>query len=66
MSPDELRSIRAHLGLSRRDLAAVLAQSPGTIRNWEQGFRTIPPLGARILRMLRQDAGLVDRLRTAG
>ena len=66
MQPSELRAIRAHLGLSQAKLAKVLGIGLSTLCNWEQGRRAIPGLGAKVLRMLHRDAGMVERLREAG
>ena len=41
-APD-LRAIRLQTGLSQARFAAALGLSPATVRNWEQGRRTIDP-----------------------
>ena len=66
MTPAELRAIRAGLGLSQAKLARVLGIGLGTLCGWEHGRRRVPPLAAKVLRLLRMDAGLVERLREAG
>lgn len=66
MTPAELRAIRAGLGLSQAKLADLLGIGLSTLCGWEQGRRAIPGLGVKVLRMLRQDAGLVERLREVG
>ena len=66
MQPSELRAIRATLGLSQAKLARLLGVATNTYCAWEQSRRAVPGLAVKILRMLRQDAGLVERLRTGG
>ena len=41
-APD-LRAIRRQTGLSQARFAAAIGLSPATVRNWEQGRRTIDP-----------------------
>ena len=41
-APD-LRAIRRQTASAKRFLAAALGLSPATVRNWEQGRRTIDP-----------------------
>lgn len=42
MTPDELRAFREVNGLTRIQVAALLGVAPGTVRNWEQGARSMP------------------------
>lgn len=43
MTPDEIIAYRQKHDLSREQLAALLGVAAGTVRNWEQGFRNMPP-----------------------
>ncbi|PHP52743.1 hypothetical protein BW737_007810 [Actinomyces ruminis] len=43
MYSGEFRVVREHLGLSRREIAELLAVSEGTVQNWEKGKYTPPP-----------------------
>lgn len=45
----ELRAIRASLGLSRDDMAAMLAVSTRTVEQWEAGRRQPAPYLRRAL-----------------
>ena len=66
MQPDELRAIRAGLGLSQAKLARVLGVGLGTLCGWEQGRRAAPEPVARILRLMALDFGLVVRMLDEG
>ena len=42
MNAAELRAARMSLGISQKQLAALLDVSPHTVAYWEQGLRAIP------------------------
>lgn len=42
-----LEIIRAHLGLEKQELAALLGYSPGHVTSWLSGIRTTAPLAAK-------------------
>lgn len=42
LSSEELRAIRASSGLSRREFAARIGRGHCSLRNWEQGYTTVP------------------------
>ena len=55
MTPTELRTIRATLGLSAEAMASLLqVQSGRTVRRWEAGEREVPGPVAVILTALRE------------
>ena len=41
LTPDDLRSVRAKLGVTQRGLAKMLATTNDTVASWEQGRRPI-------------------------
>jgi DNA-binding transcriptional regulator YiaG len=56
MTPDELKAWRAdHGDMSRAELARRLEIAPGTVRNYEQGVRKIPPFMRRALRDIERE-----------
>lgn len=48
LSPDAVRGLRKHLGLSQENFARALGVSNATVRNWEHG-RAVPGGPARVL-----------------
>lgn len=60
MTPDELRSRRAKLGLTQAELASALGRPLATVRNWEQGRRAIEFPG-----ILRYILAALDREKSA-
>lgn len=55
MTPAELKSIRHQLGLTQRQLGEALGyneRDASTVRRWEYGHRTIPPVVALLLRYM--------------
>lgn len=50
MTPDELKAWRQRHQLSQPQAAAWLEIAVGTLRNYEQGIRKIPPFAWRALR----------------
>lgn len=57
MSPDELRRIRADLGLTQVELGARLGVSGLAVSYWETGRRKISPPVALLLRRIRRSGG---------
>ena len=49
LTPEELRARRVRLGVSCRQLSALLYLSGGTVGHWEAGRRPIPPYAIRLL-----------------
>lgn len=43
MRSGEIRTVREHLGLSRRELSQLLQVSEATVQNWEKGKYPPPP-----------------------
>lgn len=43
LSPAEFRVTREHLGLSRRDVAAMLEVEERAVRRWDDGTSALPP-----------------------
>lgn len=52
MSPDEIRQIRARLGLSQQELASKLQVALTTVASWEQGRKRPGRRSERDLRRL--------------
>jgi putative transcriptional regulator len=48
MSPEDIKALRARLGLSQERFCVRYRLSLGTLRNWEQGLRE-PDQSARLL-----------------
>jgi transcriptional regulator with XRE-family HTH domain len=62
VTPEELKSIRHHLGLTQRQLGEALGyreKDASTVRRWEYGARAIPPVVALLLRYMAK-YGLPD------
>lgn len=53
MTPDELRTIRARLGISYTALAGELGINRRTLIRWEMGDTRIPHTAARVLRGMK-------------
>ena len=51
MTRQELRAIRAELGLSQRDFARRIGVSPRTIARWEDGVHPIGLVYERLIRI---------------
>jgi DNA-binding transcriptional regulator YiaG len=52
MTPTELRRIRKRLGLTQRQLAALVDVHWVTARRWEASMRRIPNTTAKLIRLL--------------
>jgi DNA-binding transcriptional regulator YiaG len=61
MTPDELRAFRDAHDLTRAQVAALLGVAPGTVRNWEQGFRNMPAPTDLALRRLTR--AMIERVK---
>lgn len=53
MSPAELKTLRAELGLSQQALADQLGVTRNTVNRWEMGDRNISPMARKLLLTLR-------------
>lgn len=52
MTPAQIRETRDALGLTQRQLAAVMGlRGPATVAEWEKGKRNISPPAARLIRL---------------
>ena len=56
MTSDELKDLRAELGLTQPELAKRLGVARNTVTRWEMGTRGIPEPVARLLEFLRKEA----------
>ena len=54
LAPEQVKGIRASLGLNQEELAYALGQCVGTIRAWEQGRRRPNGSAAKLLRYFRK------------
>jgi len=52
MTPTELKTLRARLGLSQRELARELGVATMTVARWEQGVHPISPRTRKTLSLL--------------
>ena len=62
---EEVRRLRAHLGLSQAEFAARLGTRQQTISEWETGARAPRPMSRRLLRMLAESEGYYTTARDA-
>jgi putative transcriptional regulator len=51
LSAKEIRFLRKHLGLSQRNLGALLGVNEETVSNWERTKSAMPPSADRLLRL---------------
>ena len=64
MTPGELRGVLADLGLSNEDAARLIGVAKSTLAHWAMATKPVPIGPAVILlRLLRADPGLADRVR---
>ena len=59
MKPNQIRSVRIHLGLSQPEFAEFLCTSVDTVRSWEQGSRTPNKSALRLLAMAKEKPALL-------
>lgn len=52
LTPQEIRFLRKHLGLSSADFAAHMGTRPETISRWENGSAAMGVVADRLLRMM--------------
>ena len=55
MSPQEIRDLRANLGLSQRQLAEKVGVTPNAVQHWEYGLRRPSSAAEKTLTDLRDD-----------
>jgi repressor LexA len=56
MTSEELKDLRAELGLTQPELAKRLGVARNTVTRWEMGIRSIPEPVIRLLEFLRKEA----------
>ncbi len=54
MTPGDLKTLRAALGLSQQALAEQLGVTRNTVTRWEMGMHPIPTLAANLLATIRR------------
>jgi len=59
MKPAQIRRIRTRLQLSQPEFADFLCTSVGTIRSWEQGYRTPQKSALRLLVIAKERPALL-------
>jgi len=59
MKPAQIRRIRTRLQLSQPEFADFLCTSVGTIRSWEQGYRTPQKSALRLLVIAKEQPALL-------
>ena len=59
MRPAQIRRIRTRLQLSQPEFADFLCTSVGTIRSWEQGYRTPNKSALRLLVIAKEQPALL-------
>lgn len=52
MTPSDLKTLRAKLGLSQQALADRLGVARNTVTRWEMGLHPISPTAQKLLRLL--------------
>lgn len=62
-SARELRDARRQLGLSPAEVAAILGARPLWIRDWEAGKGVHRPADQRLIEVMRDVPGVLERLR---
>ncbi len=54
MTPDNLKTLRAKMGLTQAQLAKQMGVTVSTIAKWEQAVHPIPPLASTLLRTIKR------------
>lgn len=65
MTPQELRTILQHLGLTQAGAAAVLGVSERAVRAWADGFRNVPKPAQKLLRLMMSGELTEEQVRRA-
>lgn len=58
LRPDEVKSIRAALGMTQREFARVLAVARPTLARWETGHQRMAPSHANLIRLVARVRGV--------
>lgn len=61
LTPAEIKSIRAGVGMSQSEFAKAFRLSLDTLKGWEQGKRRPDAAAANFLRMIKADPKFVRR-----
>jgi transcriptional regulator with XRE-family HTH domain len=64
MTREELKALRATLGLTQEDLAEKVGVARNTINRWEMGIRHIPEPVARLVQYLAKEVKTESEGRT--
>jgi putative transcriptional regulator len=62
MNPAQIRGVRNRLRLSQPEFAEFLCTSIGTVRSWEQGFRSPHRSALRLLAIAKEKPALLLRM----
>src|SRR5262245_11612651 len=65
LTSDEVKRLRQTLGITQRQLAAVLDVTVTTVARWEQGSRRVGSLATYALTHLAQQHGVAQKLQRA-
>jgi len=61
LTKEQVRQMRADLGLSQAVFAQALGVDPGTVRSWEQGTRNVSGAARRLIEAIAVHPRLLDR-----
>jgi transcriptional regulator with XRE-family HTH domain len=64
MTPEELKALRASLGLTQDELAEKVGVARNTINRWEMGIRSIPEPVARLMNYLTKEVKADTQIKT--
>ncbi|MBI3800222.1 MAG: helix-turn-helix transcriptional regulator [Deltaproteobacteria bacterium] len=64
MTRDELKALRARLGLTQYELAEKVGVARNTINRWEMGIRRIPEPVARLVDYLAKEVRAETQIKT--
>ena len=65
MTPQEIRTILQHLGLTQAGVAAVLGVSERAVRAWADGYRNIPAPAAKLLQLMLDGSLTTEQVQRA-